>query len=71
MDNPQEREKVQVALIGEDGNIFSIMGRVTKAMRRAGWSQEAISEFVTRLTDAENYDAALRVVLEYAEEADD
>jgi hypothetical protein len=27
---------IQVRLVGEDGNAFAILGRVTKAMRRAG-----------------------------------
>jgi len=29
-------QKVTVKLIGEDGNAFSIMGRVAKALRRSG-----------------------------------
>ena len=36
---------VTVQLTGEDGNAFAIMGRVCKALRRAGVGDDAIKEF--------------------------
>jgi hypothetical protein len=36
---------VKVKLVGEDGNAFAIMGRVTAAMRKAGLPKEAIDEY--------------------------
>lgn len=36
---------VKVQLTGGDGNAFAVIGAVTKAMRRAGCSNEQIEEF--------------------------
>lgn len=53
---------VTVKLIGKDGNAFSIMGEVTRAMRRAG-KVDGIDAFMAEATSAESYDAFLRVVM--------
>ena len=37
--------EIEVQLSGEDGNAFSIMGRVASAMRRGGVTQEEIDAF--------------------------
>jgi len=39
--------EVEVDLVGEDGNAFSILGRVVQAMRRAGVSKEDIDTYQT------------------------
>lgn len=36
---------VYVKLVGEDGNAFSILARVNKALKKAGVSKEEISKF--------------------------
>lgn len=36
---------IKVKLSGEDGNAYSIMGRITLAMRRAGIKQAEITKF--------------------------
>jgi len=36
---------VTVRLTGQDGNAFSIMGRVTRALRREGVSKEEIDKY--------------------------
>jgi hypothetical protein len=36
---------ITVNLLGQDGNAFSILGNVTRAMRRAGLSKEEIDNF--------------------------
>ena len=36
---------IRVQLVGQDGNAFSIMGRVTGAMRQAGVSKDEIENF--------------------------
>ncbi len=56
---------VHVQLTGQDGNIFYIMGRVRGALKRAGVSEDVISEFVTELTSSDSYDAALGVVMKW------
>ena len=40
-----EKAKPSVRLVGEDGNAFSIMGRVTRALRKAGYSSDDVSEY--------------------------
>jgi hypothetical protein len=41
---------IDVSLIGHDGNAFSIMGAVTKAMRRAGVSREEQDQYFQEAT---------------------
>ncbi len=59
-----EKKKVEVRLVGEDGNAFSILGRVSKAMRRAGWTQAEVEEYIAEATSG-NYDNLLRITMEY------
>lgn len=57
---------VEVKLIGEDGNAFSIIGRCAKAMRRAGVSSETISAFQAEATSGD-YDHVLQTAFAYCE----
>jgi hypothetical protein len=41
---------IDVNLIGYDGNAFSIMGAVTKALRRAGVSREEQDQYFKEAT---------------------
>lgn len=54
---------VTVPLVGEDGNAFSILGRVTKAMRKAGLSEEDIDAYMNEAMEGD-YDHLLRVTME-------
>ena len=56
--------QVKVELVGQDGNAFSIIGRVTGAMRRAGLTVEQRNEFTTEATSGD-YDHLLQTVMEY------
>ena len=58
--------KPRVRLLGEDGNAFSIMGRVIEALRRAGYSKEQITEYRTQATSGD-YDNLLRVTLNWVD----
>ena len=60
---------VHVQLTGEDGNIFSIMGRTTAAMREAGLPETAIRPFVSDMFDCPSYADALGVVGRYVSTA--
>ena len=55
---------VHVQLTGEDGNAFMIMGRVRRAMQRAGISRVEQEEFSNAVFDSPSYDAVLRLVTE-------
>ena len=57
--------QVQVQLSGHDGNIFAIMGRVIRALRKEGATQSDIDEFIADVTHAGSYDEALRVVMQW------
>ena len=37
---------IEVQLTGNDGNAFSIMGQVTKAMRRGGCTKQQCDEYM-------------------------
>lgn len=54
---------VSVRLSGEDGNIFFISGRVQRALRDAGVSNDDIEDFATLLQAQPSYDHALRLVM--------
>ena len=65
MKKPKEKPKVK--LVGEDGNAFAIMGRVTKALKRAGADEEYVTQYIDEATSG-NYDHLLCVTMEYVEE---
>lgn len=56
-----------VALVGKDGNAFSILGRTMAAMRKAGWSDDEINQFHAEATSG-NYDNLLGTVIKYCDE---
>lgn len=58
--------KIEVQLTGHDGNIFSIMARVKKAMKKAGQGKEA-EEMVTKVTLSKSYHEALGIISDYIE----
>lgn len=60
-----EKRRPVVKLIGMDGNAFFILGKVKKALLKAGMKKEA-DEFIEKAT-AGDYDNLLRVVMEYVD----
>jgi hypothetical protein len=54
--------EVRVRLVGEDGNAFSILGRVRAALRRAEVPQEEVEAFMREAT-SEDYDRLIQTVL--------
>jgi hypothetical protein len=58
--------KPSCKLIGEDGNVFSIIGRVRRALTADGQEDRA-REFVERAYRSESYDAVLQLCMEYVE----
>ena len=53
-------------LIGEDGNVFNIIGRVSKALKNEGMAEKAI-EFQDKAVKCGSYDEVLRLVMTYVE----
>lgn len=58
---------VRVKLVGEDGNIFFIMGRISAAMKRGGCTKEQVEEFTTAVTNCGSYDEALQTCMEFVD----
>lgn len=59
-------KKPKMQLIGQDGNIFAIMGRASRLLKNAGQSDKA-KEMCNRITASKNYSEALSIVSEYVE----
>ena len=55
---------VTVKLIGQDGNVFSIIGNVSKALKRAGRSDLA-KEFSEKAFGSASYNDVLNLVQTY------
>jgi hypothetical protein len=53
---------VHVRLVGEDGNAFSIMGRVARVMRRAGVGKDEIDAY-TKEALSGDYDHLLATTM--------
>ena len=58
--------KPTVNLTGHDGNAFSIMGRVKKALIRSGADREYIDQYLSEATSGD-YDHLLFVSMEYVD----
>jgi hypothetical protein len=56
--------EIEVQLTGNDGNAFSIMGTVTKALRRGGASKDEIETYMTESMSGD-YDNLLRVAMRW------
>ncbi len=53
-------------LVGTDGNVFAIIGRVQRTLRAAGQPERA-EAFVRRAFQAKSYDEVLALCLEYVD----
>lgn len=58
--------KPTVELIGEDGNVFALLGKCTRALKKAGQpeSAEALREEVF---NSGSYDEALQIMAKYVD----
>ena len=59
-----ERIKPDCPLIGEDGNIFRIMGIASEALRENGMQEQA-KEMRSRIFQCQSYDSALSIIGDY------
>ncbi|WP_088076876.1 hypothetical protein [Litchfieldia alkalitelluris] len=62
----EEHGKPICKLVGEDGNIFWILGRVNRALKENGKADEA-KEVSERVLASGSYDEALQIMMEYVE----
>ncbi|WP_461206084.1 hypothetical protein [Clostridium sp. DL1XJH146] len=59
-------EKPKCKLLGEDGNIFLILGRVSRTLKDNGEADKA-KECSDRVMASGSYDEALSIIMEYVE----
>lgn len=64
----QERQKPSCPLIGQNGNIFNLMGLTSRTLRQNGMADEA-KEMQNRIMsgDCHSYEEALGIISEYVE----
>ncbi len=60
------RPKPACKLVGTEGNVFSVIGRVQKALKKAGQNERA-SEFVQKAFRAKSYDEVLALCFDYVD----
>lgn len=63
-------KKVEMKLVGMDGNAFAIMGRFQKAAKKAGWNKEEIDN-VLKEARSGDYDHLLQTIIEHVEEPEE
>ncbi len=59
-------EKPICILTGQDGNVFNVIGLVSRALKRAGQADKA-REFVDRAMKSKSYDDVLALCWDYVE----
>ena len=60
----EQRIKPDCQLIGQDSNIFNLMGLASRTLKENGMGAEA-AEMRQRINEAPNYNAALSIIGEY------
>lgn len=58
--------KPKCALIGQDGNIFNLVGIASRTLNRNGMQEES-KEMSNRIFNSHSYDEALNIIGEYVE----
>ena len=63
-------DKVQLRLVGLDGNAFSLMGAFSSAARKQGWKKADIDKVIADCMSGD-YDNLLRVLMANTVDTDD
>lgn len=61
-----ENKKPVVNLIGQDGNIFNLMGIASKALKKNGMAEQA-KNMCSEIMASGSYDEALAILMDYVE----
>lgn len=59
--------KPECKLIGENGNIFNLMGIASRTLKEKGMNDAADEMNGRIMNGAKSYDEALRIIMEYVE----
>ena len=65
----KEIEKPKAPIVGADGNIFNLVGICSKALKNAGYNEEA-KEMANKVTNSKSYEEALSILCDYIEPVD-
>lgn len=57
---------ISVQLVGQDGNVFNLMGVVIRALRENGFGDE-VDDFVSEVTSSKSYHEALTVMMSWVD----
>lgn len=60
-------QHITVQLVGTDGNVFALIGTVTRALRRGGVPAPEVKEAADYLMGSKSYDQALQRIMELVE----
>ena len=63
------KKKPKCALIGQDGNIFNLMGIASRTLKHNGMQEES-EEMVNRITNSHSYYDAIAIIGEYVDISD-
>ena len=63
----ESREKPKCNLIGQDGNVFNLMGIASKTLKRNGQYDESKEMIEKITTTAKSYEEALCIISDYVE----
>ena len=61
-----EKAKPIAKVLGEDGNVFNLIGICGRALKKAG-QKDKITEMQSRIFSSGSYDNALSIMSEYCE----
>ena len=59
-------DKPTCELVGTDGNVFAIIGKVSRTLKQAGQADKA-KEFTQKAFSSASYDAVLQLCFDYVE----
>ena len=62
----KDKEKPKCALIGQDGNIFNLVGIASRILKQNGMREEA-KEMSNRVFSSHSYSEALNIIGDYVE----
>jgi hypothetical protein len=66
IEDENEKAKPIAKVLGEDGNVFNLIGICTRALKKAG-KRSQINEMQGRIFSSGSYDNALSIMSEYCE----
>lgn len=66
-DEKKEFIKPRCKLVGEDGNVFNLMGLASGALKRAGYMEQSKEMYDKIFNEAHSYSKALAIIMEYVE----